>query len=268
MAGSSAAWSGNTLTVSLALSFSNSFSGSKTIWGSVVSLSGNSGDNTLGTWTVGNPPPTVIQTNPSGLEFSVDGQAPQTAPQSLSLSTGPHTIAVTSPQAGTPGTQYVFTGWSDSGAASHTITVTNISTSYTATFKTQYQLTTTALPGPGGAVTPATAFYDAGSQIQVSATASSPYQFLGWTGGVSGTTVPSMVTLNSPLAADAVFGVPGFTCSVLTGALVPSVADVQQMVNEALGISSPTDDLNGDHAVNVADVQKVVDAVIGFGCIY
>jgi hypothetical protein len=269
VAASSASWSGNTLTFSVPLTFSVSFAGIQTIWAGVSPLSKiNSGTATLGTWTVGNPPPTLIGTSPSGLQFSVDGQGAQTAPQSLSLSTGPHTIAVTSPQAGTPGTQYVFTGWSDSGGANHTITVTTTSATYTANFKTQYQLTTSALPASGGTVTPATGFYDSGTQLPVSSSAISPYQFLGWTGGASGIAVPAVITLNGPLSVDAVFGVPGFTCSVLSGALIPTVADVQQVVNETLGTAVPLDDLNGDHSVNLIDVQKVVDAAIGLGCLY
>jgi hypothetical protein len=38
------------------------------------------------------------------------------------------------------------------------------------------------------------------------------------------------------------------------------------MINEALGVTSPADDLNNDNAVNVVDVQIVVNAVLGLGC--
>src|ERR1035438_1995060 len=77
----------------------------------------------------------TIQTSPSGLQFSVDGGPSQTAPQTLDLSQGSHTIAVASPQAGGSGTQYVFTSWSDGGAASHSITVGTSPATYTASFK-------------------------------------------------------------------------------------------------------------------------------------
>lgn len=44
------------------------------------------------------------------------------------------------------------------------------------------------------------------------------------------------------------------------------VADVQQIINQALGISLPGCDLNGDGAINVADVQIVINAALGGGC--
>ncbi len=80
----------------------------------------------------------TIQTNPAGLMFSVDGGAAQTAPQTVLLSQGPHIVTVLTPQAGPAATQYVFTGWSDGGAAAHSINVTSAA-SFTASFKPQYQ---------------------------------------------------------------------------------------------------------------------------------
>jgi hypothetical protein len=85
----------------------------------------------------------------------VDGQN-YTAPQTFQWTAGSsHAIAVTSTaQAGTTGTQYVFANWSDSGAATHTVVASSStpSYSYTATFTTQYQLTTTATAG--GSISP------------------------------------------------------------------------------------------------------------------
>jgi len=52
-------------------------------------------------------------------------------------------------------------------------------------------------------------------------------------------------------------------CSVSGGT---SVSEVQQMINEALGVSSGVNDLNGDGAVNVVDVQVLVNFVLGLGC--
>jgi len=42
-----------------------------------------------------------------------------------------------------------------------------------------------------------------------------------------------------------------------------NVAAVQLIVNEALGISSPVDDLNQDGVVNLGDVQQVITALLG-----
>jgi hypothetical protein len=90
-------------------------------------------------------PPTVavtIATSPSGLQVSLDGGAPQAAPITLNWVPGSaHTIATSSPQSGGAGTQYVWSSWSDGGAISHGVTAPSTATTYTATFKTQYQVT-------------------------------------------------------------------------------------------------------------------------------
>ena len=153
------------------------------------------------------PTAITIQTNPSGRQFSVDGGATQSAPQTLSFSQGSHTIAVASPQAGGAGTQYVFTSWSDGGAASHSITVGVSSAAYTASFKTQYQLTTVASPPAGGTVTPSSGgFYDSGSVVAISATANSGYTFTNWTGSVANPkSASASVTMSAPEAVTANF---------------------------------------------------------------
>ena len=61
--------------------------------------------------------------------------------------------------------------------------------------------------------------------------------------------------------------VPG-PCSVVTGSTIPMVTDVQQMIDEALGIAAPNHDLNGDGVVNIADVQTVIQAALGRPCLY
>lgn len=45
-----------------------------------------------------------------------------------------------------------------------------------------------------------------------------------------------------------------------------SVNDVQQMLNEALGVAVPTNDLNADGVVNVVDTQIVINAARAMGC--
>jgi hypothetical protein len=40
------------------------------------------------------------------------------------------------------------------------------------------------------------------------------------------------------------------------------------MVADALGIAKPNDDLNRDGVVSVADIQKVIEAAVGTGCLY
>jgi hypothetical protein len=209
--------------------------------------------------------PITIQTNPTGLQFTVDSGTAQTAPQTINLTPGTHTIAVASTQAATPGTQYVFTGWSDSGAASHTINA-NFPATYTATFQTQYLLTTAAYPQTGGTVTPAPGtYYNAGAPVYLTATANPPLTFIGWSGGATGATNPLQMSMNAPLAITANFDIPGATCT-MTGDATASVVDVQFIVNEALGIVPANNDLNNDGVVNIADIQKVLNAALNLTC--
>jgi len=151
----------------------------------------------------------TIQTSPPGLQFTVDGGTPQIAPQTLNLSAGTHTIAVATPQAGSAGTEYVFASWSDGGAASHIITVGSSPASFTATFTTEYELSTSVLPAGGGTVTanPSSTggFYDSGTSVQVSATAASGYQFSDWSGDLTGASNPQTLVMSAPHSVTANF---------------------------------------------------------------
>ena len=73
-------------------------------------------------------------TNPAGLGFSIDGTS-YTASQVLNATPGAmHTLSAPATQPASGGGMYVFASWSDGGAMSHTITVPNAATSYTASY--------------------------------------------------------------------------------------------------------------------------------------
>jgi hypothetical protein len=121
-----------------------------------------------------------------------------------------HTLTVQASQNAGTGARYAFSGWSDGGAASHTITAPATSIAYTASFQTQYLLTLN--PGAGGTLTanPLSAlgdgYYPAGTVVQINATAGSNAQFAGFTGGtLSGTTNPQNVTMNAAVTVGASF---------------------------------------------------------------
>ena len=137
----------------------------------------------------------TVQTSPPGLQFTVDGGAAETAPATVNLSQGSHTLAVASPQAGAAGTRYVFASWSDGGAASHSISVGAAPATYTATFATQYLLTTAVLPAGAGAVTanPSATYYNAATSVQLTASPGAGYQFSNWSGDLSGGTNPQSI---------------------------------------------------------------------------
>jgi hypothetical protein len=150
--------------------------------------------------------PITVQTNVAGLLISVDGGVAQTSPFTTNLVPGPHNISVAGTQSGPAGTQYAFTGWSDAGAATHSITVSASPATYTAAFKTRYQLTDSRSPLAGGTVTPASGtFYDAGSAVGVQAAANGGYQFANFSSGLTGSANPQTVTMNAPVTVVANF---------------------------------------------------------------
>ena len=100
----------------------------------------------------------------------------------------------------------MFTGWSDSGAASHSITVGASPATYTATFQTQYQLTTAASPAAGGSLSPASgSYFNAGSVVSLQATANAGYGFANFTGGLTGAVNPQNIVMNAPANVGANF---------------------------------------------------------------
>jgi len=159
------------------------------------------------------PTPTiqvVVQTNPAGLAFSVDG-VNYTATQTFSWVSGsPHTIATTSPQAVSSDLRYLWSNWSGGGAISHSVAPTR-NTTYTANFVTQYFLTMIA--GTGGKVSPNSSWKNAGTNVSIGATPTNntqvSYSFSGWsgsgTGSYSGTNNPASITMNGPITETASF---------------------------------------------------------------
>ena len=148
----------------------------------------------------------TVQTNPAGRGFSVDG-ASFSSTQTFSWTPGSsHTIATTSPQSGTTGTQFVWSNWSDSGLISHIVAPTT-ATTYTANFTTQFMLTMAG--GSGGTVSPASGFFNGGQSVNISATPNSNFAFSGWTGtgtgSFTGATNPVAVTMNGPITETAAF---------------------------------------------------------------
>jgi len=144
--------------------------------------------------------PITVQTSPAGRSFTVDGTT-YTSTQTFSWTSGsPHTIGVSSPQSGGTGVLYAWKFWSDGGAISHTVTPNSPAT-YIANFTTRYFLTMNA--DAGGTVTPTSDWFDSGTLVNVSATASNGYSFSGWTGNgsgsYSGTNNPVSIVVTSPI---------------------------------------------------------------------
>jgi len=138
--------------------------------------------------------------------FSVDGTTYSSTRSFTWTSGSSHTITTTSPQTGGTGVQYLWTKWSDKGAISHTVAPTT-TTTYTATFSTQYYLTMTN--NTGGTVSPASGWKASGATVSISTRPSKGYSFSNWTGSgtgsYSGTNNLASITMGGPIAETATF---------------------------------------------------------------
>ena len=122
---------------------------------------------------------------PAGISYTFNGQT-VTGSQTFNVAPGTYNLSTTTPQVLGAGARAVFASWSDAGAIAHSITVASSPLTITGNFITQFQLTTAASPSNGGAVTPVSGtFFDAGTVVNVSATANSGFNFSNWTGPVA-----------------------------------------------------------------------------------
>ena len=181
-------------------------------FGSTTTASTNFTMPSAATTVTGNFVPATVQititTSPANLLVSADGGPLTAAPLVETWNIGSsHTIATTSPQSGGTGVQYVWSSWSDSGAISHSITVPSTANTYTASFNTQYQLTTAANPTNGGTVSPTSGgFYNSGTSVPLTATANAGFAFSSWTGNVaSATSASTTITMTAPQSVTANF---------------------------------------------------------------
>jgi hypothetical protein len=190
-------------------------------------------------------PQVTITSSPSGLTFGVSGAGCSpasglTSPQTLSWVPGSSCVVTfATPQAGSAGTQYVFSQWENgTTSASRTITAPSSPATYTASFNTQYQLTTSASPSGAGAITPTSGqYYNPATVVNLQATANAGYVFANWTGAVaSPTSAATTITMSAPESVTAnfnpqvtitsspsgrSFSVSGTGCSPATGLTSP-----------------------------------------------
>jgi hypothetical protein len=119
--------------------------------------------------TISTPVSFTVTSTPAGLSLGVAG-SPCVTPCNLTVNSGANLIVATSsPQPGPAGTQFVFSSWSDSGSLLHQIFVPATTSTLTAVFKTQFQLTSAVLPPNPGTVKPSSGnYYDAGTAQTIS----------------------------------------------------------------------------------------------------
>lgn len=166
----------------------------------------------------------TITSTLSGLSFTSTGTgcAPgtYTTPSTLIWTPGNQcTLNIVPPQ-GATGTQYTFNQWSDgTTTTSDTVTAPTTSAVYNASFTTSYLLTTSA--GTGGTVS-AGGYFAAGSDAIVTATPSTGYYFVNFTGTMNSTNNPLTLLMSGPQSITANFAPQVAPTVTFTGA--PSAA--------------------------------------------
>ncbi|QOY89886.1 InlB B-repeat-containing protein [Paludibaculum fermentans] len=149
--------------------------------------------------------------------FFIDGYRPHFGPFiSLRVSPGStHTLSTEATQVPDGGTvRFDFDSWSDNGPATHQITLGDADASYSLVWKPYFLLET--ITSVGGTVTPETAFWPAGAQVQVTATPAAGYTFTGFSAPLSGTANPQTILLSGPSSV---------TASFIGSGLAPPVID-------------------------------------------
>ena len=149
----------------------------------------------------------TVTTAPAGRTVVVDGTT-YTAPQVFVWTPGSsHVITGTSPQPGGTGTRFVFAGWSDGGAMSHSVTAGTVPATYTATFATEYLLTLAVTPFEGASIsaTPASAtgYYPAGTSVQLRVIPTFGWGFVHWDALPTSTENPRTVVMNHRVSSTA-----------------------------------------------------------------
>jgi hypothetical protein len=121
-----------------------------------------------------------------------------------------HSFSWSSPvSSSTSGKRYVWQSTSGlSSAQSGTITVSGPG-SVIGNYGIQYYLTMGVSPSGAGSVSPGSGWYNAGSSVQISATANSGYEFMEWlgsgSGSYSGSSNPTTITMNGPITETAYY---------------------------------------------------------------
>jgi uncharacterized protein (TIGR03437 family) len=153
-------------------------------------------------------PQVTINSVPSGLQFTVDGQ-PCATPCVVSRTSG-STMQVAAPTSisSSSVSRIDFSSWSDgSSAATRTVAFSQDTQTFSASYHSSWALVSTVSPAGTANYTfsPATTdgFFPDGTQVTVTVTPTSGNKFVKWSGDFSGTFTTGYITMTAPHAITA-----------------------------------------------------------------
>jgi M6 family metalloprotease-like protein len=152
---------------------------------------------------------TVVKGSDTSAVIQVDG-TPYNVFRDLLADGSSHTIAIPDTQfTNNNRTRLAFVSWTDGGAISHVVTGSTTGATYTALLAVAHRLTVNV--GANGTVTsnPAAdssgAYVDQGAPFALTATATPPFVFGGWTGDTTATSAVLSLHMNRPYSLTARF---------------------------------------------------------------
>ncbi len=165
----------------------------------------------------------TVTSEPPGLPFLLDGVGVTTPVVRTWDQYSEHEVVAATAIGTAPGARVTFLDWSDGGEAAHVLIAPRASGTFTARYRTEYEL---AMPVIGsGTVSPGTAWHLAGSVVTIDATPL-PGRFLhSWTGSGAGSYTgaanPATVTMLGPVSELARFELIPFEFSLSGSATDP-----------------------------------------------
>jgi hypothetical protein len=163
----------------------------------------------------------------SGVQIGFSGQVTMTDASGsvqFSATSGTYNLSAQPSVNVAPGVQYVFAQWSDGDSISTKTIALSESTTYCATYKTQYQLTMSVSPSSAGSTSPAvgSSWYDSGQTVNIQASPAAGYSFGSWAGSGSGSYTgaanPASVVMNGPINETATLTKP--TVAAISGVAI------------------------------------------------
>lgn len=156
----------------------------------------------------------TVTTNPPHLQISTDGTSHTSEYGTRWTASSRHTLGAPSPQfAPWGGIRYTFVDWSDGGVQNHAITATDTPQTMTASFYTEYWLDL-GMDGTGTVdVSPRSesGYYPANTEVVLTASPGTNFQFVDWTGDLTGTQPTRTLLMNGPKLVIGLFRPTGST---------------------------------------------------------
>ncbi len=156
--------------------------------------------------TFTNAPVTTIDSQPRGLQITVDGGTSVTPANFAWIAGSTHTLSVTNPQySGNNTARAQFLNWEDGSVGARIVTASASGGTYTGFFDTQYLLSTGVIGAGSVSVSPPSAdgFYDAGTTVQLTASPGAGAVLRYWVGDLASNQNPANIVMNQQRAVTA-----------------------------------------------------------------